>query len=251
MNQLPQSLRIGIALILFAFISLFVYTKLAGPIPFFINSVQTTKSDVFHVDGVGKAVAVPDTAAISAGVTKTAATVADAQSQTNTVVKNMLDSLKALGIETKDIQTTNYSVNPNYDFSTGKQTITGYTVVQNISVKIKPLDKVNKAVDTLTANGANLIGQVSFGFSDDMKKDLENQARQNAVANAKQKAQSLASASGIHLGKVIDVIENANQQVIQPMALNAMKAGTAASDTTVTPGENTVSLTVTLSYQTY
>src|SRR5258708_36281628 len=106
--------------VLFIFLFLFLYFKLAGPIPFAINSVQTTKSNVFQVTGDGKATAIPDIANISFGVTKQASTIADAQSQTNSAMQNTLDSLKQNGIDDKDVKTTDYSVNPNYDYNAGR-----------------------------------------------------------------------------------------------------------------------------------
>lgn len=243
-----------IAAILFFFFCLFVYTKLAGPIPFFVNSIQTTKTDTFQVDGVGKATGIPNQATISFGVTKQASTVADAQNQTNTAVQKILDNLKSLGIDTKNIKTTNYSVQPNYTFGNATQTISGYTVTQTVEVKIQPLDKVNKTLDTITASGANIVGQISFGFDNATQQKLEDEARLDAVNQAKQKAESLARASGIHLGNIINVVENPAPVVPQPILMNAAKLDTGTSEaqpSQVTPGENTISTTITISYQTY
>jgi hypothetical protein len=240
-----------IAAILFFFLCLFVYTKLAGPIPFSVNSVQTTKSTTFDVSGDGSATAVPNTATISFGVTKQATTVADAQNQTNTAINSIMDKLNSLGIDTKNIKTTNYNVNPNYNLG-DSQSISGYTVTQSVEVKVDPLDKVNKTLDTLTASGANIVGQVSFGFDDATKQKLEDQARADAVKVAKEKAQSLANAASIHLGSIINVTENQNTP--GPIMLNTAKLGGGAGESApsqVTPGENTVSTTVTLSYQIY
>lgn len=239
-----------IAAILLFFACLFVYTKLFGPFPFAVNSVQTTKQDLFQVTGQGSATAVPDTAHISFGVTKQAATVADAQNQTNTVVNAILAALKKLGINTKDLKTTNYSVNPNYSSS---QTITGYTVTQNIDVKVQPLDKANQAIDTITKNGANLVGQVTFGFSDDMQKKLEDQARKDAVTKAKAQAQSLSQAAGVHLGPIINISENPTtpEPLVRPMALEGKVQDTNTAPTEITPGTSEITTSVTLSYQLY
>src|SRR6185312_14515731 len=103
-----------IASILFFFLCLFLYTKFLGPFPFAVNSIQTQKTDLFQVTGEGSATAVPDTAHISFGVTKQAATVTDAQNQTNTAIAAITNALNAQGIDTKNIKTTDYSVNPNY-----------------------------------------------------------------------------------------------------------------------------------------
>jgi uncharacterized protein YggE len=259
--------------LVFFFLGLFIYTKLAGPIPFYVNSVNSTQTDLFNVDGTGTATAVPDTGIVNLGVTQTSTTVADAQNKTNGIASKIIQDIKKLGIAEKDIKTTNYSVNPNYGTNpkplpnqpqtmmypiqppTGgsEQQIIGYTVTQNLEIDVTQMDKTNKVVDTATVDGANLVGQVSFSFSDDMKTKLENQARADAIKEAKQKAQDLSNMSGIHLGKLINVVES-NQ--IRPWPMTYMSAGKSTTGevqppTNVTPGENTVSITITLSYETY
>lgn len=236
--------------ILFFFILLFIYTKLAGPIPFLVNNYTTTKTDSFQTQGQGSASAAPDEVIISFGVTKTSGTVSDAQNQTNTAIENILNNLKKLGVSDKDLKTANYSVNPDYNFN-GRQRISGYTVTQNIDLKLKDIKKTNEAIDTITANGANLVGQIQFGFTDQSKAKLEEDARKEAVGNAKQKAESLAKTAGIRLGKIINVSESSNGEP-RPIFFDSLKAGTIESPTTnITPGENSVNITVTLTYQTY
>jgi uncharacterized protein YggE len=247
------------AIIVF-FVVLFVYTKLAGPIPFYINSVNTTKTDLFSSSGEGRVTAVPDQATVNAGVTAQATTVADAQTKVNQTTNKIIANLKKLGLADKDIKTTDYSVSPNYSSGNvimpmlqggGQQTITGYTVTQNLEVKVKPIEKANKVVDTATADGANLVGGVNFTFSDELSKSLEQQATQQAVNDAKDKAQNLANASGIHLGKIVNVVENSNQPRPFMMAGAAAKTDQASAPTNVTPGENTMTVDVILYYETF
>lgn len=253
MTNFLKELKVPALTIILFFLCLLIYTRIAGPVPFAVNSIQTTKTDTFQVDGEGKATGVPNQATISFGVTKQASIVADAQNQTNTAVQKILDSLNTLGIEAKNIKTTDYSVQPNYNFGGATQTITGYTVTQTVEVKIQPLDKVNQTLDALTASGANIVGQIRFGFDDATQQKLEDEARLDAVNKAKQKAESLAQASGIHLGSIINVVETPDQGAPQPILMNAAKldAGTAQQPSQVTPGENTISTTITISYQTY
>lgn len=242
--------------VLFIFLGFILYTKLFGSIPFSVNSIQTTKDSLFRVDGTGKATAVPNTALLQLGVTQSGNTVLEAQNKTNTAANKITQDLKALGIEEKRIKTTNYSVNPDYRYSTdnSKPTITGYTVTQSIEVEVKPIDRANKAVDTATADGANMVGSIQFTIDDTTRKDLENKARDEAIKNAKEKAQQLAKSAGITLGRIIDVQESSN--AIQPPILykseqlNAAPRDTAGEPTEFNPGESTIQLTVTLSYET-
>jgi uncharacterized protein len=235
--------------ILFIF---FLYTKFAGPIPFSVNSVQTTKTSLFSVSGTGKATGIPDTAQISIGVTKTALTVADAQNQTNTAANKIIEDLKKLGIEEKNIKTTDYNVSPNYNYGRGVQNITGYTITQTLGIKISPIDIASKAVDAATSDGANLVNGVTFTFNDKTKKDLENKARTEAVKMAKEKAQSLSATTGIRLGKIVDVQESYGYSPRPMYDMMAKGAGDSAASapTQLQPGENSITTDITLSYET-
>jgi len=247
--------------IIIFFVVLFVYTKLAGPIPFFINSVNTTKTDLFSSNGEGKITAVPDQATIDIGVTQQSQTVAEAKNKVNQATDKIIKDLKKLGLADKDIKTTDYSVSPNYSngssgvilpmLSPGGQNITGYTVTQSLEIKIQPIDKANQVVDVTTADGSNLVGGVNFTFSDALQKSLETKATQQAVDDAKAKAQNLANAAGIHLGKVVNVVENSNQPRPLMMAAETAAKTDQSTPTNVTPGENTLTVDVVLYYETY
>lgn len=268
MNYFWQNYQRPIILLIIVLVGLFVYTKVAGPIPFYINSVNTTKTDLFSASGHGEVTAVPDSASVSLGVTGQATTVSEAQNKINEVSNKIITDIKKQGITDKDIKTTNYSVNPNYGSGVnavepmvgsavapiqrgGSQQIVGYTVTQNIEVKVKPIDKVNKIVDIATADGANLVGGVNFTFSDDLEKSLENKAREIAVDDAKTSAGNLAKSAGIRLGRVVNVVENSNNP--RPIAMGAAKLDTSSAQppTNITPGENTLSVDVILYYETY
>ncbi len=219
-----------------------------GPIPFSVNSITTTKANLFSVAGIGKATGIPDTAQISIGVTKTASTVADAQNQTNTAANKITENFKQLGIPEKNIKTTNYSVNPNYDFNRGEQNVIGYTVTQTLEVK-SSIDTFNKVIDAATANGANLVGGVNFTFNEKTKKELENKARVDAVEMAKEKAESLAKATGIKLGRIVDVQESGNFEPKPLMMMETLE--TKSADTQIQPGENSITINIILSYETF
>jgi len=263
-----EQFKTPIVFVILIFLGLGIYTKLFGPIPFYINSTNTTKTDLFSSSGSGEATAVPDQATIYVGVTKTANTVEDAQKQVNTIASKLIADLKKLGVKDKDIKTTNYSVNPNYGnirpmgmaqgisepIDSGlpyQGKASGYEVTQNIEVKVKPIEKVNQVIDTATKDGANLVGGVNFTFSDDLQKKLEQQATKQAVDEAKQKAQTLSNASGIRLGKIVNVVSSTNNYPY-PVMMEAGKAqDSTVPPTEVTPGESTITISVTIYYETY
>jgi len=258
-----EQFKTPIVTVALIFIAFLVYTKVFGPIPFYINSVNTTKTDLFSSSGSGQTTAVPDTASVSVGVTKTAATVNNAQREVNTVASKLISDIKKLGISEKDIKTTNYTVSPNYGSGGvepliypsigGTEKITGYTVTQNIEVKVKPLDKINSVIDASTKAGANLVGGVNFTFSDELMKKLERDATEEAVNDAKEKAQMLANASGVRLGKIVNVVSSTNQPYFMRSMTASLESKTtdAVPPTEITPGESTVNIGVTIYYETY
>ncbi len=250
MKIVNRTIPLPIITVLFIFICLFAFFKLFGPIPFFVQNITTTKTSLFSVDGVGEATAIPDTAMISFGVTKTASTVQSAKDQVNEIANKITEDLKKLGVNVKDIKTTNYSVNPQYDYSGGTQRLTGYIVDTNMQVKLQPIDKANQAIDITTQDGATQVSGVQFIVNDSKEKELRSVARKKAIADAKEKAQNLADAAGMHLGRIVDIQENAQTPRPFPLLMSAEKAG-GGEPTQLNPGENTITTTITLSYETY
>ncbi len=251
-----------IAYLALFFLALFLYTKLTGPIPFYVNSVVTQKQDLFSAEGTGEIFSVPDTAIVNAGVTSSGATVAEAQGKINSASKKVIEAIKKIGIGEKDIKTTNYSIYPNYGVSRpivpleentiidNSNQIIGYTASQNLEIKVRDIEKANAVVDAAAGNGANVLGNVSFGFTDEKLAKLENDARKEAVKNAKERAESLADAAGLRLGKVINVFESSSP-ITNYRALTSDKAQGGQPETEVTPGENSVVISVTISYEVY
>lgn len=234
--------------ILIFFILLFAYTKIAGPIPFSVNSITTTKSDTFNVTGEGTVVAKPDIATLNVGISAQGATVKTAQDQINAAINKVAEAIKKLGVEQKDIQTTNYNINPNYDFQGSTQRITGYSASTNLSIKVRNIDLVNQVIDEATANGANQVGGVSFDVDDKTK--VENEARQKAVEAAKKKAEDAAKIAGFRLGRLVNYsegFEGGPQPIPLRMAVGAAEA--PKLDTAVEPGSSEIKVVVTLSYE--
>lgn len=234
------------AWILTFFVLLFVYTKFIGPIPFSVNSVTTTKSTTFDVTGEGKVTASPDIALVTVGIQANGQTVKQAQDQINSTINKVSDAIKKLGVDPKDIKTTNYNVNPTYDFTNG-QKITGYSANTNLSIKVRQLEKANSALDSATANGANQVGGVSFDIDDRTK--LENEARTKAVDEAKKKAVNASKIAGFKLGRIVNYSENSGG--ISPMPYRAMAVDKAigGAPTQLETGSSDIIVTVTLSYE--
>lgn len=255
-----QSLRTPLIIIIFFFACLFLLPKVFGPIPFTVNSIQTTKSNFFSALGTGEEKSVPDTVMVSLGVTKSASTADEAKKQMNAVTNKVVANLKNLGIEDKDIKTTNFSVSRDTSYPPPLPAIEGaliqplefpqsYIATQNIEVTVKTIDLANKAIDLATKDGANAIGTPNFTINENKRKELTKLARKKAITDAKKNAQELADAAGIRLGKVVDIREDYPYQAYGEMSKNGSVDG-VSQDTQLNPGENTVRVNVTLSYET-
>jgi uncharacterized protein YggE len=158
------------------------------------------------VSGEGKVTAVPDIAQISLGVETQKSDVATAQKENTTKVNDLIASLKDMDIDEKDIQTANYNISPVYDYNNGQQTLRGYQISQSVMVKIRKLDTVGDIVAKAGSLGANQIGGLNFTMDD--PEALQQQAREKALVNAKEKAQALANVAGAKLGKLVSFSES-------------------------------------------
>ncbi|MDP3974014.1 MAG: SIMPL domain-containing protein [Candidatus Daviesbacteria bacterium] len=229
------------------FTLLLIYTKLVGPIPFSVTSVTTQKSTTFDVTGEGKVDAQPDIATVTVGIQANGSTVKVAQDQINTTINNISKAIKDLGVDQKDVQTTNYNINPNYDFREG-QRITGYSASTNLQIKVRQIDNINSVIDTATTNGANQVSSISFDVDDKIK--LQNEAREKAVADAKSKAENAAKIAGFRLGKIINYSENFGGYPIPIPLRSELAVGQAEVPTTqIEPGSAEITVNVNLSYQ--
>jgi uncharacterized protein YggE len=249
MSNVLERLKFPALLILISILLL----KIFGPIPLTITSTVSNNAEMFTATGTGEATGTPKTASFSVGVTKTGDTVESTQDQVNTIVTKVTTALKGQGIDEKDIKTEQYSINPNIDYTDSRQTTTGYTVSTSITVTLKDAKKANAALDASTKAGANILNNVSFILSDEDREKLEDQAREKAIKEAKKKAEKISSQAGISLGKVIGIYEASPED---PMAYDRATSNMAAgakevmAPTQLEAGENKVTVTVTLSYET-
>lgn len=229
------------------FIFLFTFTKLFGPIPFSINSITTQKSTTFDVTGQGKVTVKPDIASINVGIQSNGSSVKLVQEQINSTINKISAVIKELGIDSKDIQTQNYNINPDYDYSGGNQKIRGYVASTNLAIKVRDIDKVNQVIDVSTENGANQVGGINFEVDDNSK--AENEARQKAVDEAKKKAQDAAKIAGFRLGKIINYSENFQGGIRPVYMMSSDSKLPVGSSTEVEPGSTDITVVVTLSYE--
>ena len=198
------------------------------------------------IDGEGKVTAIPDIAQISLGIQTDKSTVVQAQQENTDKMNKIIVELKKTGIDAKDIKTTNYSIYPRYDWANGTQILHGYTVSQNVSVKIRDLEKVGAIVDQAGNAGANQVNNLGFKVDDEEKLKIE--ARQKAIEDAKSKASMLKKQLGIRLGKIVNYQEGGYYPPIYLKA-ETFGGGVGGDGPEVPAGENEIVVNVTITYQ--
>jgi uncharacterized protein YggE len=198
------------------------------------------------VSGTGKITYFPDVGYITVGVSTEDKTAAEAWNKNGEIVKKLFEALKALGVEDKDMKTSNINVSPKYVHPKDQEAIlVGYTATYDLSVTVRDLKAMGKILDAMVANGANRHMNIAFGAKDTEK--LLDEARKKAVAEARKKADIYATGAGASLGQVVEISEgNYNARPIfreyQHLAVEAGK------DLPIAAGEQEMSVTVTLTY---
>jgi uncharacterized protein YggE len=203
------------------------------------------------VTGTGHVFAKPDTAIATVGVEITASTLAQATSDANTRMTAVLDKIKSLGVDSKDITTVSYNVNPITSNPKGGETpqITGYNVSNIVQVKIRKLDDVGKILDAAIAAGANSLNSLFFTVDD--PSSFQKDARTQAVADAMAKAKTLADAAGVKLGGIISISENVSspRPILERAAAPAAFGLGAGAPGPVETGQTEITVNVEMHFQ--
>jgi hypothetical protein len=199
------------------------------------------------ITGEGEAKAAPDEAQLSAGVTTQARTAAAALAANSRAMNAVFATLRKAGIADKDMQTSGFSVQPQYSNDKAPQRVTGYEVSNNVGVTVENLSGLGATLDALVSSGANTIGDVSFGFRD--SKDLMQKARAAAVADALARAQVIAKAAGVVLGPITSISENGGNFSSPRPLYRAMAQAEAAAPPPVAAGEESLSDSVSITWE--
>lgn len=219
-------------------------------------------SNTINVSGDGEVFAVPDTATFSVTVQERAKDVATAQTAATKKNNDIIAYLKGEGVEDKDIQTADYNVQPQYEYSNGactagycqpgKQTLVGFEVTQTLSVKVKDTDKAGDLLSGVGSKGASSVSGLSFTIDDQDK--LEADARDKAISDAKEKADVLAASLGVSIVRIVGFNENSSQPYAYGrggmVAMDAMKVESAAAPSPELPvGQNKITSNVNITYE--
>lgn len=204
------------------------------------NPRQVTVVGAGHVEGT------PDTLTANSAISFVAADVTTAMNQTNERQRAVIDALVGAGVDKKDISTTGVSLQPQYG-GDGSANIVGYQASNTIDVKIRDLSSASRVLALIVSTGgdATRINSVNYSINDDSQ--LVKDARARAFNDAKDRADQYAQLSGLKLGRVISISEVAGGGPIPPQPAPMQRA--MASDVPLSPGQQTVSFSVTVIWE--
>lgn len=188
----------------------------------------------------------PDTVEIDAGLTTEAKNARDAMEANNVSMGKVLLALKGAGVAEKDFQTSRLSLTPQMAQrapNSQAQQITGYVARNRVAIRLRDVTKVASIIDTLVSAGVNDMGGISFSVSNASK--LLDDARAEAVSDAKRKAEIYAKAANVTLGSAISISEEGGA----PAPVYRSKFAAAPASAPIAQGEETLRIAVSVTYE--
>ena len=218
-----------------------------------LTSLQVACGDedearTIRVSGQGKSSAAPDMATIQTGVVTQAKTAVEAMELNNGSLEKIMADLKSMKIAERDIQTSQFSVQPVYergDRGQRKPEINGYRVSNQLRIRVRKLPDLGKLLDALIRSGSNQMSGISFEVDDSTT--VMNEARTKAIADARARAELYAEAAGVGVGKVMSIDE---QQAVVPRPEffgRAMEMG--AASVPIATGEQDFRATINVTFE--
>ena len=213
--------------------------------PVFAQPVAGTRLDI---SATGEVSRIPDIAIISAGVMTRAPTAVAALSDNAARMERVRAALKRAGIADRDIQTSNVSLNPDYRYVENQPPqLTGYNASNTVNVRFRDIKATGRILDALVGEGANQINGPSLTI--DKPETALDEARTKAIANGRARAELYARALGMRVVRLLSVSESSGYGGAPvPMAMR-MDVAQAASKTEITPGEQQLQVSVSMSFE--
>ena len=203
-----------------------------------------TRLDILATGEVSR---IPDIARINAGVVTQAPTATAAIAQNAQRMASVRAALKAAGIADRDIQTSSLNLNPDFRYEDNRTPVlTGYRASNDVTVRFRDIANAGRILDALVAQGANQINGPMLAL--DKPEEAMNEARVAALKSARERAELYASQLGKHVGRIVSISEAGSAfPVPMPMLARAQIAG--AVSTQIDPGEQTVSVSLAVSFE--
>ncbi len=201
------------------------------------------------LSGHGEVRMVPDMAMVTVGVVSSAPAARDALDANTKSMAAIMAALKTAQIEMRDVQTSNFTVNPRYDYGQNNgqpPKMVGYDVSNNVTVTVRKLENLGAVLDEMVSAGSNQINGVSFQVS--KPEAATDEARKLAVEDAQRKAKIYAGATGVALGNIVSISEGGGYQPPTPVFAKAMRSEGAA-DVPMAQGEQAIGADVNIVWE--
>ena len=215
------------------------------------QTISSQQNIGIWVTGVGKVTVVPDIAMLSLGIETQEVTVAEAQQQAAEAMDAVMNVLDSYGVDEKDIQTQHFSIQPvrRWDPDNEQEILLGYRVTNTVVVKIRNIDDAGEIIDAAVAVGGDYTRVNSVSFTVDEPEAYYEEAREEAMADAKAKAQQLTDLGGVKLGKPTYINEY-SVYIPTPIIYRdiVVSEGAPVPETPISPGEMEIQLTVQVVY---
>ncbi|MEA2022951.1 MAG: SIMPL domain-containing protein [Actinomycetota bacterium] len=215
------------------------------------TGAEGTSASGIAVSGRGEVLGTPDTLQMSFGVSVLRPTVKQAVTDAATLADQLISTLGSSGVAGDDIQTANYSIHPEYDYSQEQRKLVGYRVGNTVTAKIRDIDAAGSVIDAAVSGVGDEIqvSGVSFSIEDD--EELLSAARDTAWEDARSKAQQLADLAGLTLGKAVMISESVTGTPPQPLYRAAFdEAAVGSVETPIEAGQQQVAVTLQVRFDT-
>ncbi|MBY3181320.1 SIMPL domain-containing protein [Rhizobium sp. 25PS6] len=224
---------------------------LAASAPAFAQEAKP-REPVISVTGDGESSVAPDMAVVNLAVVKQAKTAREALDENNKAMNDVLAALKSGGIAERDLQTSGFSIQPQYNYPQpvdGQQQqpqLIGYQTINSVTVRLRDLAKLGAVIDQSVTLGINQGGEIQF--TNDKPDAAIEEARKNAVADAVKRAKTLSEAAGVKLGRILEINENVPRAMPQPVYRATMMKEASDAAVPVQGGENNYNVSVTVTF---
>ncbi|MBY5782237.1 SIMPL domain-containing protein [Rhizobium leguminosarum] len=224
---------------------------LAASAPAFAQEAKP-REPVISVTGDGESSVAPDMAVVNLAVVKQAKTAREALDENNKAMNDVLAALKSGGIAERDLQTSGFSIQPQYNYPQpvdGQQQqpqLIGYQTINSVTVRLRDLAKLGAVIDQSVSLGINQGGEIQF--TNDKPDAAIEEARKAAVADAVKRAKTLSEAAGVKLGRILEINENVPRAMPQPVYRATMMKEASDAAVPVQGGENNYNVSVTVTF---
>jgi len=229
-------------------VTVIIVLALGGIAGFYFTN-QNSMGRTVSATGTAQMSVMPDKAIVYLLIETRNVSADDAKNMNAEISAKVLAALDKIGIAKSDIETQNYAINPEYDWSSGTQKLIGYVASNNIKVSSSDFNNVGKIVDA-SVNAGALISYINFDLSVAKQNEYKKVVLANASNDAKAKAEAIAAGLGAKIGSLVSVSSSDYNYYPYPLYRSDMASGTSVKEatTSISPQKLDVTGTVTVSY---